>query len=357
MATDTFPSVVAERCHAQLLTRREGRTPEDVVRRLLAVQAQDGRGMRLAVRSRSRGLSATDVDDALTGRRTLVVSWLNRGTLHLVAVEDYWWLHRLTTPQLVVGNRRRLRQEGVDAAHEAKGVATIAESVAIDGPLTRSQLRERLDRRRIPTAGQALVHLLAAATLAGHVARGPIVGSDQAFVSVSDWLGPRPPELERIEAVARLARRYLAGHGPAGPTDLAKWAGVGLRDARSGFEAIAGELAPCGPDLWTLVGAGAGAGPPELPSPRLLGSFDPILLGWRSRDLVTGPHTKVVTTNGIFRPVGLVAGRAVATWRLSAGTLSIDPLEPVSRADQRALRADGYDVGRFLERSVDVVVT
>src|ERR1700681_4366564 len=104
-------SVVAARLASQLLTGPAARSAEDVVGRLLAVQAQDGRGFRLTVRSRSSGLLATDVDRALGGTRSLIVTSLNRGTLHLVTAEDYWWLHPLTTPQLRPGNERRLREE------------------------------------------------------------------------------------------------------------------------------------------------------------------------------------------------------------------------------------------------------
>ena len=100
-------SVTAERCAAQLLCGDPAGSAEEVVRRLLAIQAQDPRGARLAVRARSAGLSASDVDAALA-RRSLVVTWLNRGTLHLVSAEDYWWLHPLTNPQLRAGNSRRL---------------------------------------------------------------------------------------------------------------------------------------------------------------------------------------------------------------------------------------------------------
>ena len=81
--------------------------------RLLAIQGQDPRGARLAVRVRSQGLSAADIDHALTADRTLVISWLNRGTLHLVRSADYWMLHWLTTPQLETGCARRLAQEGI----------------------------------------------------------------------------------------------------------------------------------------------------------------------------------------------------------------------------------------------------
>ena len=88
----------AARLTAQLLAGRRVRSPEAVAERLLAIQAQDARGFRLTVRSRTTGLRAADVDRALTDDRSLVVTWLNRGTLHLVTADDYWWLHPLTTP-------------------------------------------------------------------------------------------------------------------------------------------------------------------------------------------------------------------------------------------------------------------
>src|SRR3954452_7278564 len=81
-------------------------------KRLLAIQRQDPRGARLAIRARSRGVIAGDVDGALD-ERELLIAWLNRGTLHLVRSEDYAWLHALTTPQLRTASSRRLQQEGV----------------------------------------------------------------------------------------------------------------------------------------------------------------------------------------------------------------------------------------------------
>jgi hypothetical protein len=86
------------RLAAQLLVGPSAGGVGQVVERLLAVQAQDLRAARLAIRSRTKGLTAADVDREL-GDRTLLVTWLNRGTLHLVHPHDYWWLQRLTTPQ------------------------------------------------------------------------------------------------------------------------------------------------------------------------------------------------------------------------------------------------------------------
>ena len=315
-----------------------------MVERLLAVQAQDARGARLAIRSRSAGLRASDVDDAMTDRRALLITWLNRGTLHLVRAEDYWWLHPLTTPQIETTNRRRLHQEGVSDAQAARGVDVVCEAVRSHGPQTRLELRRRLDAARVPTAGQAFIHVLLAASLRGEIVRGPMREGEHAFVAVSDWLGDPPDPLERSVALARLARRYLAGHGPADARDLARWAKLTLGDARAGIESIRSELVDVAEGLVDLAKRDKPAG---LPPPRLLGAFEPLLLGWASRDFVVGPH-KVVTSNGLFRACALVEGRVVGTWGLSGTTLAVKLLEKVKKQNVEALRADAADVLRFL---------
>jgi hypothetical protein len=338
-------ALTAQRCAAQLLCGDPAGSAEEVARRLLAVQAQDLRGARLAVRSRSSGLAASDVDAALA-RRSMVVSWLNRGTLHLVRTEDYWWLHALTTPQLCTGNARRLAQEGVPPDDAERAVAAVAAALEADGPLTRSQLRERVDAVGVSTEGQALVHILLLASIRGLIVRGPMTGRDQAFALTRDWLGAPPPPADREAALGELARRYLAGHAPAADADLAKWAGIGLRDARLG-------LARCGaverPDgAAELPGSASQAQVPALPPPRLLGAFDPLLLGWASRDPITGPHKAIVTVNGLFRPFALADGRAVATWTITGGEVALAPFAPLAAETEAALNTDAADVTRFL---------
>jgi hypothetical protein len=158
--------VITERFAAQLLTGPPAASPQEVTGRLLAVQAQDPRGARLAIRPRSAGLTAADVDRALNDA-ALLITWLNRGTLHLVRREDYWWLHALTTPPLAAGNTRRLAQEGVTPEAADRAVAVIERSLAAEGPLTRPQLRDRIAAAGVRTEGQALVHELVLACRCG----------------------------------------------------------------------------------------------------------------------------------------------------------------------------------------------
>jgi Winged helix DNA-binding domain len=336
--------VIAERLTAQLLAGPPARDPLAVVERLLAVQGQDARGARLAIRARSAGLTVADVDSAMTEDRSLLITWLNRGTLHLVASDDYPWLHALTTPPLLTGNARRLAQEGVTEGAAERAVEVIERSLADDGPLTRDQLRARVEEAGVRTQGQALVHLLALASFRGLIVRGPTVGKQHAYALVRDWLGETTP-VPRERALAQLARRYLEGHGPADPRDLAKWSGLPLRDARAGLDAIARHLDLRPNGLVSLAGGPSAAAPP---SPRLLGSFDPLLMGWTSRAAILGRHDAAVVSGGMFRPFALVGGRGVATWRLSSGRVEIKPFARVSRADRAALELDAEDVARFL---------
>jgi hypothetical protein len=336
--------VTAERCAAQLLAGDAAGSAEEVARRLLAIQAQDPRGARLTVRARSAGLSAADVDAALE-RRSLVVTWLNRGTLHLVRAEDYWWLHPLTTPQLQTGNSRRLAQEGVPPQDAERAVAAVRAALAAEGPLTRARLRERVAAAGVRTEGQALVHVLLLASIRGLVVRGPVVGKEQAFVLARDWLGAPPPAVGREAALGELARRYLAGHAPAADHDLARWAGIGLGDARVGLSR-SGAVQRA--DGLAELPASAERAPAALPPPRLLGAFDPLLLGWASRDPITGPHKQIVTVNGLFRPFALAGGRAVATWTITGGQVVLAPFAALDAETRAALDTDAADVTRFL---------
>jgi hypothetical protein len=339
-------ALVAARLGAQRLTGAASTSPLEATRHLLAVQAQDPRAARLALRVRAGAAHAGEVDHALTVERSLVITWVNRGTLHLVAAEDEPLLHGLTTPQLRSSSERRLREEGVDEAAARRGKAAIVEALTERGPLSREQLRGVLERARVPTAGQALVHVLFSATLDGHLVRGPLIDGEHAFVLAHDWLGERP-ELDRGHALAELARRYLAAHGPADEHDLVRWARLALRDARAGLAAISSELDHIGGGLVDLRRERAS----RLPTPRLLGPFDPLLLGWRSRAFVVGEPRVVVTTNGIIRAVALVRGQVAGTWTLPRGRVDLTLWDEPSAATLRALRREAAAVEAFLDQT------
>jgi hypothetical protein len=320
----------ARRSAAQLLSD-PGTGAGEVVGRLLAVQAQDLRSARLAIRARTRGLTGADVDRELE-RGSLVVGWLLRGTLHVVSSEDYRWLLALTAPARLASNRRRLGQEGITADRAERGLAVVRRALADEGPLTRTELAERLRAAGVRAEGQALPHLLMLAALRGVAVLGPVRGDRQAFVLADDRLEQAPPPA-RDAALAELARRYLAGHSPAAPEDLARWAGLPLREARAGFAAAPAPAAEV----------------PDPPPPRLLPAFDPYLLGWRDRSFAVPPEhaRRVHPGGGTFRAIATVDGVAAGTWTLRGGEVRVEPFAPLPCEDEAALAAEAADVARF----------
>ena len=354
--------LLRRRLTSQLLAGPVPRGPEAVVsvtERLLAIQAQDPRGARLAIRVRSRGTTAADVDRALSEDRSVLITWLCRGTLHLVTADDYPLLQALTTPQLVTSSDRRLAQEGVSVSGVRRGITTIERALADDGPLGVGVLRERVRAAGVATAGQAMIHLLFRASLEGRIVRGPVTGAEQRYALVSDWLPSAVDEVARIaadrdRALRELALRYLAGHGPAEARDLAKWAGLTLRDARAGLAALGDRLRERDGGLVELKGGPRVAQPP---GPRLLGAFEPLLMGWCSRHGVLGEHDARVVTGGIFRAFAFVfasdadhpAG-PVGTWKFSRDGVELSPFHRLEERLQEALARDGEALLRFLGR-------
>jgi winged helix DNA-binding protein len=341
------------RAAAQLLHRPGALGVAQVVGRLLAVQAQDLRAARLALRARSTGLTAPDVDAALTAERAVLVAWLMRGTLHLVGRDDYPWLLGLTAPTRLSASRRRLAQEGVSADDAERAVGIVGRALADDGPLTRPQLAERIAAEGIRTEGQATPHLLMLAALRGVAVLGPLrEDGGHAFALARDWLGTAPPtELagsERDGALAELARRYLAAHGPAAPADLAAWSGLALRDARAGLKAIASELAERGDDLVDLA---ARDPTPEAIPARLLAAFDPYLLGWKDRAFAvpTRYAKRVHPGGGMLRATATVDGLAVGTWSAPRGVVELEPFGRLPAGTRAALGTEADDVARFAQ--------
>ncbi|HYY80736.1 MAG TPA: winged helix DNA-binding domain-containing protein [Actinomycetes bacterium] len=347
-----------------------GGVPE-AVRAVVGLPAQDTRASRLAVRPRGAGLTAAAVRRACDQERSVVRTWAMRGTLHVVAAEDVGWLLALLGPVFAAAGRRRRLQLGLDDATSERGLAAIAEVLAGDRQLTRAELVREVVARgvAVAVAGQAPAHLLAHAARLGLVCRGPDLGEEPSYVLLAEWLGEQPaPPPEPDAALAELARRYLGGHGPAGADDLAAWSGLPLGRARRGLELVAGELEEvraAGKQAFVLAGSGAdlpalAAGRPPL---RLLGHFDPYLLGWRGRELVLPARhaRRIQAGGGMIQPALLVDGRVAGTWRqrrAGAGRLSV-AVRPFGRLDRAllpALEAEAADVGRFLGVEADLAV-
>jgi hypothetical protein len=342
-----------------------GGRPHDVaaaVRQVGALQAQATSAARLAVRARSIGLDALAVTEACNEDRSVVRTWAMRGTLHMVPAEDVRWLVALLGPDFAVRSRRRRHQLGLDDETCARGLRAVGEVLRAAGPLPRDEIVRRIAELGVVVdpASQARPHLLGYAAMQGLLCRGPDLPDDEpTYALLDDWVTAAPglDDLAGEPALAALARRHVRGHGPAGPRDLAAWAGITLARAKLGFELIAGELQEvevAGEPAWLPSDADLAGLDDGERCVRLLPAFDAYLLGYASRDSFLAPEhaRRIQAGGGMIRSSLVVDGQVAGTWRQQRRKggveIIIEPFAPLPRWAQTALEAEVSDIGRFL---------
>jgi hypothetical protein len=314
------PSRLARlRAASQLLHRpASAKDPAAIARAIGGAQAQDVYAGPQTFRSRSRTLTAGDIARARSEERSLLRTWVMRMTIHMIPTEDAGWWLPLFEPEIERWSRRRMTQLGLSETKQDRALNAVARALAKEGPLTRSEARDRVAAIGVELNTQTGMHLALTAVVSGIACLGPDRGSQSLLVRRDDWLG-KLPRFDRQQALAELARVYLRAFGPATDRDFAYWAGLPLRDVRAGLESIAKEVEEVrvGPETM-LVARGTRPRLPRAGQVRMLGNFDTYLLGWKDRGFsVDEQHAGHVKEGGggWIRPVVVEDGVVIGGWR------------------------------------------
>lgn len=321
-----------------------------------AVQAQDDQAARFGLRVRAPGLTEAGVRDAIDLQRSVVRTWLMRGTIHLVDTRDLRWLVELIGPTVINKYRTRWRQLGLadDLLDRSLEVLPL---VLADGPLTRHEISDALREHGIDIGidsaeRQAHTHIVVHACCVGLLCRGPDRGRHATFTLVDHWVPDAPTGPRGDEALAELARRYFTAFAPATIVDFTTWSGLSGTKAVS---LIRDELSEV--DVYGRPGFRRGAVEP-VRSTRLLPAFDNYLLGYRERTaILTGPDYRRVYEGGMIRPSVLVDGRVAGVWALNRAkrTVTVTAFEPLTRAVQRTLGREVADLAGFTALDLDLL--
>ena len=340
----------------RLDTQRGPASPPNVVRHLVAVQAQDMAAAALGVAVRADNLTIAAVDNARNIERSIVRVWCLRGTLHLVAAEDVHWLLELVRPRLVTANRRRRAELGLDDADTERGVRIIEQSLDAEGPLTRAQIAQRLRRGRIASEGQATIHVIWRAAIDGLVCYGPDHEGRETFVALADWV-PADKRTTPPDPVLELARRYLVAYGPATRGDFSAWSGLPSGDVRRAWHALRTEAASVSTPYGEMLLSTPHATPGQA-NVRLLPGFDGVWLGYRDHNVFVAREyqPRVFPGGGIIRALLFANSHIVGSWTRRAARqridVSVDLFEPL---DEDALAAAVLDYGRIAGRTAGLL--
>jgi winged helix DNA-binding protein len=343
------------RAATQLIHRPvAARDPAEIARSIAGAQAQDVYAGPLTFRSRSRRLTAADIKRARIEERSLLRTWVMRTTIHLIPTDDAGWWLPLFEPGIEKWSRRRLAQLGMPAGQADKALKLVERMLSDEGPLTRSEIAEHLERAGVELNPQTRLHVMGLAVTSGIACLGPDRGSQTCLVLREDWIG-KPPPFDREKALAELARRYLHGFGPATDRDFTYWSGLPLRDVRAGLGSISSEIEEVSAgDQAMLALRGALPRLPRQGQVRMLGNFDTYLLGWKDREFsVTGEHAVHVKAGGggWIRPVIVEDGVVVGGWRSArkGGRIEISLNLPKAERERlgAAIEAEVADIARF----------
>lgn len=331
------------------------RTPADVARWMLALQAQDLPGARWSIGLRLPAGTEADVESALaTGQ--IVRSWPMRGTLHIVAPEDLGWMLDIAVVRQATWAAKRRRD--LEITDEQLGAAgDVAVELMTGGTaMRRDALLAEWEARGIPTTGQRAYHLL---WNLGHkkvIVFGPPDVKQPTFALFDEWVTAHR-SLSGDEALAELATRYFRSHGPATERDLAWWASITLGDARKGIAAAQGlERREFGGVAHYL----APGLEPAASAVHALPGFDEYMLGYQDRSpaLPAEFAPRIVPgNNGMFFPTVVVDGEVVGTWKRTerAKKLTVDLSEFTTMTKkghagfERAIKRYGAFVGKPVE--------
>jgi hypothetical protein len=312
----------------------------DIVRHLLAMQAQDfGQGL-WAIGVRAPGTTRAQVLAELASG-TVVRSWPMRGTLHFVAPEDLRWMLQLTAPRTLASAATRQRQLGLDQDILDRSADLTRTELAGGGNASRAEFLAMLDDAGIATTGQRGYYTIWYLAQIGLTCWGPPRGTGQAIVLLDEW-APATEEVHRREALRRFALGYFRGHGPATLKDFAWWSKLTVADAKQGLADARDELVEVtsgGADYWMSAAQYSGSDPSSTWGVHALPGFDEYLLGYQDRsDALPAEYANRVVPggNGMFYPVIVSRGRVVGTWRRNANsTVAEVTPEPFERLTAR----------------------
>jgi hypothetical protein len=326
----------------QMLLSRARLGVAEALERLVGLQAQVPQAPYVGLWTRLEGFDPHELSRLLE-EREVVRGTLMRATVHLVSARDFRGLRAVLQSVLErhwdSGPFAR-RIEGVDMAALLAAGRELVEAE----PRGTTDLVRELGPRWPDSDAESLAYAIRfLLPLVQVPPRGlwPVrPGAGRAKVTtVEHWTGePLPADPPVQETVLR----YLAAFGPATVQDIAAWSG--LTGVRAIVDGMRSRLRTLEDDRGReLLDVPDGPLPdPDTPAPpRFLPEFDNAILSHKDRTRIVPEELRTIVRDRLTTPMFLVDGFVRGTWRIADGRLAVEPFTPLSRAESKAVDAEG----------------
>ena len=341
--------IAHRRMHGLGIWRTPFDNPDEVVRHLAALQAQEFSYAKWSVAQRTK-----DADDEAVQRLfdegAILRTHLLRPTWHFVHSADIRWILELTAPRVHALNAYMYRQLDVDPKTLAKSNRLLAKNLEGGTHLTRKEIGAVLKGAGIDATRLRLGYFLMRAELDALICSGVRRGKQQTYALLEER-APDAKRLDPVDALAELTRRYFKTRGPATVRDYSRWSSLTMADCRRGLEMLGTELeheVDGDRTYWF-----APFSPPSKPASKvidLVQVYDECVMSYsESRDVLAG---SVPNQESPFMHAVLLDGQLIGHWKRteSRGSIEIETsfLRSLNRAETRALHKAVDRYRRFL---------
>lgn len=341
------------RLHNTGLAHSQFKSAADAVSHLGAVQAQDYAAAKWALGLRVKGSTDEDIERAFNEGRILRAH-LMRPTWHFVVPEDLRWMQELTAPRVKALLSHYNRKLALDDELFARSDAVIVGALQGHTYLTRQDLKAVLADAGIKTDIQRLAHIIMWAELDGLICSGPRRGRQFTYALMDERVA-RSKDLSREEALAKLALKYFASHGPAQLEDFSWWSGLAAKDARHALDLNKQELEQAtlnGKIYWFSHNSKATA--QDSPSAFLLSIYDEYTIAYRDRGDISEARDieRMISRGNALTAVIILEGRAAGTWnktlKRNVVEIRLLPFRRLGPDEQEALEVQADRYGKFV---------
>ncbi|KOR90150.1 winged helix DNA-binding domain-containing protein [Paenibacillus solani] len=352
-------TIANQRLLNQRITGMKSESPEQAIKEMGAIQAQDYHQAVWGIGLRTQSAKLGDVEQAVIDRK-IVLTWPMRGTIFFVPAADAKWMLKLTESRLQTNDKKKQMEFELDEDLLNRCRWIIGAALRDCTPVSRPRLMELLEEAGISTKHGRGYYILGYLGRTGMICFGPHEGKQQTFVLLDEWV-PNSTKLTFEESLAELACRYFTGHGPATIQDFAWWTGLKVTDAKRGFEAVKSDLRSDlvhGTEYWSSVSVSSAPG--ESGSAVLLPGFDEYYLGYKDRStIIQAEHDAHIAPyrNGVYQPIMVADGEVVGVWKReikrSGLEITLNPFSPMNDWKERfmvAARQYSDFLGMPLER-------
>jgi len=335
------------------LSETDSTTPRQIVAHFGIMQAQDFNAAKWAIGLRLDGSTDKSVSEAFD-KGEIIRTHILRPTWHFVTPENIRWMLQLSAKRVMQSMKSRDRELGLTNEIYNKCYSIIEKALEKEEYLTREELTKILHHAGMKVNSSQMYHLVTGAEVNGIICSGILCEKKQTYALFEKRIPPAKP-LTKEESLAKLARIYFSGHGPAALNDFIWWSGLPAGEARQGLKAVETEFileTINGQTYWMPdIDFHPSTGKNEL---YLLPAFDEYIVGYKDRTgvLTSENHTKAISSNGVFRPVVIKDGQVIGLWKKSITKkkiIEVAPFEVIAHATQELIDVAAEKFRMFYE--------